>query len=149
MNATNRLNSPTRLLLSGIAGFAIGAALFAAVAIPAAAVYQPLISLDERCYQRSLDNVLKYRLDTPATGCVPTVVFVAVVAARYGPAMFLMPPGDIDIRAPIASALLFAVIGGIATASAGRRLGTAITAVALLVIEIALGALLFALSAFG
>ena len=148
MTAT-RLGSASRVLLFAITGFALGAALFAAVALPATVAYQPLVTFDEHCYMQSLDDILEHRLDRPATGCVPRVVFVTVIAARYGPGMFLMPLGDIDIRAPIASALLFAVIGAFATASAGPRRGTVITVTALLVVEFALAVLLLILWALG
>jgi len=101
----------------------IGAALWVAIALPAALAYDMFYDVNERCYQQSLDDVLHDTGEGSATGCVPAVAFVILGAARYGPAVLLVPSADINRQAPFLSGLFFAALSALAFALAGRRAG--------------------------
>lgn len=125
-------------LLAGLTGLAIGAALWAALALPASVAYEMLYKVNERCYQQSLNEILEQGSEGPARGCIPTVISVVLGGARYGPAVLLLPSSEVALRAPILSGLLFAIIGGLSFGLAGRKLGILLTVISLAFIELAL-----------
>jgi hypothetical protein len=66
------------------------------------------------------------------------VIAVVLGGARYGPAVLLLPSSEVAHRAPILSGLLFAIVGGLSFALAGRKIGILLTVASLAFIELAL-----------
>jgi hypothetical protein len=66
------------------------------------------------------------------------VAFVILGAARYGPAVLLVPSADINRPAPFLSGLFFAALSVLAFALAGRRAGLLITVAVILFLEFVL-----------
>ena len=135
----------TQRFIAAITGLVIGAALWAAIALPAALAYDMFYDVNERCYQQSLNDVLHDAGEGSATGCVPAVAFVILGAARYGPAVLLVPSADINRQAPFLSGLFFAALSALAFALAGRRAGLLITVAVVLFLEFVLAGFLLVL----
>jgi hypothetical protein len=87
------------------------------IAFTSAAAGEALSRLDDACLNRAL-----YHPSSGIRGCVPGLVFAILAATRYGPALLIPLSSDIAQRwAPLASCLLFALLGCMVSHFAGRR----------------------------